>query len=167
MKYLDMVMMETWRLYPIRPRLDRETKYNVEVNSLIISKGVLIPIPIHTLHRDPDVWPDPDSFKPERCRTLCNRPHPHFVSFLNYMDIYLFIFRFSKENKNNVDPYGLLTFGMGPRAMRMSMLIGKLALVEMLQHFSFLPCKETDVRMLSFFFLPKYLKQGYCWWVTA
>ncbi|CAF91665.1 unnamed protein product [Tetraodon nigroviridis] len=56
-------------------------------------------------------------------------------------------------NNDSIDPYGFLTFGTGPRAcigMRLSILIMKLALVEILQHFSFASCKETDVRKIFF-----------------
>lgn len=64
-----------------------------------------------------------------------------------------FFNRFSNSNKSNIDPYGFLTFGTGPRAcngMRLSALVVKVALVEILQHFSFVPCKETDVRRIFF-----------------
>lgn len=64
-----------------------------------------------------------------------------------------FFIRFSNSNKSNIDPYGFLTFGTGPRAcngMRLSALVVKLALVEILQHFSFVPCRETDVRRIFF-----------------
>lgn len=56
--------------------------------------------------------------------------------------------RFSKENKDNIDPYAFLPFGAGPRnciGMRFALLMMKLAMVEILQRFSFVPCKETDV----------------------
>uniref|UniRef100_H3CEE5 unspecific monooxygenase n=1 Tax=Tetraodon nigroviridis TaxID=99883 RepID=H3CEE5_TETNG len=131
MKYLEMVIKETLRLYPIGNRIERVAKSNVEVSGVIIPKGMVVATPIHTLQRDPDVWPDPDSFKPERF------------------------------NNDSIDPYGFLTFGTGPRAcigMRLSILIMKLALVEILQHFSFASCKETDIPLelaRNGFVLPK------------
>lgn len=57
--------------------------------------------------------------------------------------------RFSKENKDNIDPYAFLPFGAGPRnciGMRFAQLMMKLALVEILQKFTLVTCKETDVR---------------------
>ncbi|XP_049610661.1 cytochrome P450, family 3, subfamily A, polypeptide 65 [Syngnathus scovelli] len=123
MEYLDMVMNESSRLYPIANRLERVAKASVEVNGVTIPKETVIMVPVYALHRDPSLWPEPEAFKPER---------------------------FSKENKDSIDPYAFLPFGAGPRnciGMRFALLMMKLALVEILQHFSFVPCKETDIPM--------------------
>ncbi|XP_060912815.1 cytochrome P450 3A40-like [Labrus mixtus] len=121
MEYLDMVLNESMRLYPIANRLERMAKASVEVNGMTIPKGTTVMIPVYTLHRDPTLWPEPDTFNPER---------------------------FSKENKDNIDPYTFLPFGAGPRnciGMRFALVMMKLAMVEILQDFSFVTCKETDV----------------------
>ncbi|XP_042264058.1 cytochrome P450 3A27-like [Thunnus maccoyii] len=121
MEYLNMVVNESMRLYPIANRLERMAKASVEVNGVTIPKGTTIMVPVYTLHRDPALWPEPDAFKPER---------------------------FSKENKDNIDPYAFLPFGTGPRnciGMRFALLMMKLALVEILQNFSFVTCKETMI----------------------
>lgn len=81
MKYLDMVLMETWRLYPIGNQIHRVAKTNVEVSGVTIPKGMIVAVPIHTLQRDPEVWPDPDAFKPKRYTALHDRLHPHFIIF--------------------------------------------------------------------------------------
>ncbi|XP_028264690.1 cytochrome P450 3A40-like [Parambassis ranga] len=123
MEYLDMVVNETMRLYPIANRLERMSKVSVEINGVTIPKGTTIMVPVYTLHRDPTLWPEPEVFKPER---------------------------FSKENKDNIDPYAFLPFGAGPRnciGMRFAVLMMKLAIVEILQNFSFVTCKETDIPM--------------------
>ncbi|XP_036961177.1 cytochrome P450 3A27-like [Acanthopagrus latus] len=121
MEYIEMVINESMRLYPIANRLERVSKASVEINGLTIPKGTVAMVPIYTLHRDPSLWPEPDAFKPER---------------------------FSKENKGNIDPYAFLPFGAGPRnciGMRFALLMMKLALVEILQRFTFVTCKETDI----------------------
>lgn len=61
----------------------------------------------------------------------------------------LFVFfRFSKENKQSINPYTYLPFGAGPRnclGMRFALVMVKLALVEVLQNYIFSVCEETEV----------------------
>uniref|UniRef100_A0ACB8FKE4 Uncharacterized protein n=1 Tax=Sphaerodactylus townsendi TaxID=933632 RepID=A0ACB8FKE4_9SAUR len=107
MEYLDMVINETQRLYPLGGRLERICKRDVEINGVTILKGMSVVIPPYILHRDPENWPEPEEFRPER---------------------------FSKENRDNIDPHILL------------------------QHFTFKTCKETQIPLeLSdqVFLLPK------------
>ncbi|XP_054272579.1 uncharacterized protein LOC128992862 [Macrosteles quadrilineatus] len=83
MTYLDQVIQETQRFYPLIPILQREcTKsYKVPGSDLVIEKGVLISIPVIGLQQDPRVYPDPDSFKPERFEGNNFKPNPHFLPF--------------------------------------------------------------------------------------
>uniref|UniRef100_A0A3P8URL3 Cytochrome P450 3A n=1 Tax=Cynoglossus semilaevis TaxID=244447 RepID=A0A3P8URL3_CYNSE len=121
MEYLDCVINETLRLYPIAMRLERVAKASVEINGLVIPKDMIIIVPTWPLHRDPQYWPEPEKFKPER---------------------------FNKENRDNIDPYTYLPFGTGPRnciGMRFALMSIKLAMVEVLQRFSFAVCKETEI----------------------
>ncbi|XP_052023977.1 cytochrome P450 3A11-like [Apodemus sylvaticus] len=121
MEYLDMVLSETLRLYPIASRLERVSKKDVEINGVFIPKGSTVMIPSYALQHDPQLWPQPEEFRPER---------------------------FSKENKGSIDPYVYLPFGNGPRnciGMRFALMNMKLALTKVLQNFSFQPCKETQI----------------------
>lgn len=70
-------------------------------------------------------------------------------SFQSYSFMFSVI-RFSKENRENIDPYTYLPFGAGPRnciGMRFALLVVKVAVVALLQNFSFRPCKDTPVRI--------------------
>ena len=61
--------------------------------------------------------------------------------------------RFSRKNKDSINPYTYLPFGTGPRnciGMRFAIMNMKLALVRVLQNFSFKSCKETQVREITF-----------------
>ncbi|XP_042778567.1 cytochrome P450 3A12 isoform X1 [Panthera onca] len=121
MEYLDMVLNETLRLYPIAGRLERVCKRDVEISGVFIPKGTVVMVPTFTLHRDLDLWPEPEEFHPER---------------------------FSKKNKDSINPYIYLPFGTGPRnciGMRFAIMNMKLALVTLLQNFSFKPCEETQI----------------------
>ncbi|KAK9393081.1 Cytochrome P450 3A24-like [Crotalus adamanteus] len=121
MEYLDMVVNETFRLYPPGPLLDRVCKKTVEIHGVTIPEGTVVIVPIFLLHRLPEYWPEPGEFKPER---------------------------FTKENKESRDPYVFLPFGAGPRnciAMRFALLVLKMGLVVALQRFRFQTCKETPI----------------------
>ncbi|TKS68492.1 Cytochrome P450 3A40 [Collichthys lucidus] len=99
----------------------RVTKSTVEINGLVIPKDMVVMIPTWTLHWDPSLWPEPEEFKPER---------------------------FSKQNKESINPYTFMPFGAGPRncmGTRFALLMMKLAVVEILQRYSFSVCKETEV----------------------
>ncbi|XP_077880878.1 cytochrome P450 3A9-like isoform X6 [Ictidomys tridecemlineatus] len=121
MKYLDMVVNETLRLYPIIERILRVCKKDVELNGVLIPKGTNVAIPIYSLHQNSTYWPEPEKFYPER---------------------------FSKKNKDSINPYLYMPFGNGPRnciGMRFALMNMKLALIRLLQNFSFHPCKETQI----------------------
>ncbi|KAF5889820.1 cytochrome P450 3A30-like [Clarias magur] len=121
MDYLDAVLNESLRLYPVALRLERVCKKTVEINGQVIPKDSVVMVPIYALHRDPEYWPDPEAFKPER---------------------------FTKENKENLEQYAYMPFGVGPRnciGMRFALVAMKLAIVEILQRFDVGLSAETKV----------------------
>ena len=66
MAYLDMVVQESLRMYPAARRTIRHTNETVTIEGVLIPKGAQIDIPIWHIHHDPDYWPDPEKFDPER-----------------------------------------------------------------------------------------------------
>eukprot|EP00058_Branchiostoma_floridae_P007459 XP_002592947.1 hypothetical protein BRAFLDRAFT_117765 [Branchiostoma floridae] len=118
--YLEMCVNETLRIYPGAKRFDRVCREDADINGLHIPAGMNINFPVWVIHHDPELWPEPDKFKPER---------------------------FSKEEIATRDPYAFLTFGVGPRAcvgMRLAMLEIKLALAKVLEKFRFVTCEKTE-----------------------
>ncbi|XP_040828678.1 cytochrome P450 3A6-like isoform X1 [Ochotona curzoniae] len=121
MEYLDMVVNETLRLYPIGSRIERTCKKDIEINGIFIPKGTIVGIPIYVFHRNPKYWTEPCEFRPER---------------------------FNKKNKDKIHPYAYLPFGAGPRnciGRRFALINLKLALIRLMQNFSFKPCEETQI----------------------
>ncbi|XP_068444749.1 cytochrome P450 3A27-like [Clinocottus analis] len=121
MEYLDSVVNESLRLYPPAGRLDRVAKETVKISGITIPKDMVVMIPVYALQRDPELWPQPEDFTPDR---------------------------FGKQSAQSVNPYAYMPFGVGPRnclGMRFALMMVKLALVEMLQNFSFSVCAETEI----------------------
>ncbi|KAF5291527.1 hypothetical protein FQR65_LT01840 [Abscondita terminalis] len=126
MKYMDMVISETLRKWPIGFMIDRicVKDYTIEpVNpwekNVVIEKGALIQIPIVGLHRDPKYFPDPDKFDPER---------------------------FSEDNKQNIESFTYLPFGSGPRiciASRFALLESKVLMFYLLAKFDLIKIDRT------------------------
>ncbi|XP_053086085.1 cytochrome P450 3A27 isoform X4 [Pangasianodon hypophthalmus] len=119
MDYLDAALNESLRLYPIAIRLERVCKKTVEINGLTIPKDTVVLIPTYVLQRDPEYWTEPDAFKPER---------------------------FTQENKENIEQYVYMPFGVGPRnciGMKFALVIIKLAVVQILQRFDISLSEET------------------------
>ena len=85
-KYLDMVINESLRKYPPIPVQFRKAAkdYQIPDTKLVIPKGTNIQINALSLQRDPEYFPDPDKFDPER---------------------------FNEENIKNIRPYTNFPFG--------------------------------------------------------
>ena len=64
-----MVVNETLRMFPIAVRLERFCKKDVEIHGVSIPKGITVTVPISVLHRDPQLWPEPEEFRPERYKS--------------------------------------------------------------------------------------------------
>ncbi|PNF31078.1 Cytochrome P450 9e2 [Cryptotermes secundus] len=124
MKYLDMVVSETLRLYPPAVLVDRRCvkQYTLPAEpQCTLNPGDCVYIPIYALHHDPDYFPDPEKFDPER---------------------------FSDENKGNIKTCTYLPFGSGPRnciGSRFALMEAKIALVQLLSRFNLKVVPKTPI----------------------
>ncbi|XP_076040294.1 cytochrome P450 6k1-like isoform X1 [Oratosquilla oratoria] len=116
-KYLDACLHESLRLYPPAGYMDRTcTKdYVLPQYNLKIEKGTIIGLPIWTINRNPEIFEDPESFRPER---------------------------FLPENKTAEKAFSFMSFGQGPRnciGMRFALLESKLLLAHLILKLEMVP----------------------------
>ncbi|XP_043283211.1 cytochrome P450 9e2-like [Venturia canescens] len=127
MTYLDMVLSESLRLFPPTPIMDRVCVKPYELpapsakNSkpFVVQPKTIIWMNIYGFHHDPNYFPNPETFDPER---------------------------FSEENKNNIVPYTYMPFGLGPRKCigeRFALMEIKILIVQLLRHFVLKPSEKT------------------------
>ena len=53
-------------LYLVTLRIDRVAKEDAIVEGVRIPKGAVAVVPLYALHHDPETWPDPEKFNPDR-----------------------------------------------------------------------------------------------------
>nr|CAD7591204.1 unnamed protein product [Timema genevievae] len=126
MTYLEQTIYETLRKYPSVPNLERmcTKEYVIPGTDATIDKGTLVMIPSYALHHDPEYFPDPEKFDPDR---------------------------FSKENKNSFPQYSYLPFGEGPRiciGMRFGLMQVKVGLATLLSKYEFSICEKSSVPLI-------------------
>uniref|UniRef100_A0A1B6L5Q1 Cytochrome P450 n=1 Tax=Graphocephala atropunctata TaxID=36148 RepID=A0A1B6L5Q1_9HEMI len=83
MTYMDQVVQESLRMYPNIAELSRECvrPYKVPDSDFTIEKGVVVLVAVNGLHHDPQYYPDPDQFKPDRFEGNNFKPNPTFLPF--------------------------------------------------------------------------------------
>ncbi|KAF2892434.1 hypothetical protein ILUMI_13740 [Ignelater luminosus] len=125
MKYMTQVIEETLRKYPPLTAITRNCvkNYKVPDTDVTIDKGTKVFIPILGLHHDPEYYPDPEKFDPER---------------------------FSVENKINRHPFTYIPFGEGPRiciGLRFGIMQTKVGLTVLLKNYRFSLNHKSRVSM--------------------
>ncbi|MFC5182546.1 cytochrome P450 [Actinomadura harenae] len=66
MTYLDRVLKEAMRLYPPGPYGARETTEEVTLGEYTVPPGTTIFYPFWAVHMNPECWPEPERFDPDR-----------------------------------------------------------------------------------------------------
>lgn len=115
MKYLEMVIKETLRMYPSVPMLARTVTQEVEYGGVKFPPGLTLSCFVYALHHDADVYPDPEKFDPER---------------------------FTPENLAGKSAYSFVPFSAGPRnciGQKFAMLEMKSVLSKILRNFLIKP----------------------------
>ena len=120
--YVTMVLYESMRMYPPVHRTNRECNQTCAVtDDLVIEKGVDVEFPITLLHHNPEYWPNPDKFDPER---------------------------FNPNGEQSYPAFAFLPFGEGPRnciGKRLALLEAKMTLVAILKDLQFKRNADTEI----------------------
>ncbi|KAH8237287.1 hypothetical protein KR038_009328, partial [Drosophila bunnanda] len=127
MPYLSQVVNETLRKYPIVGYAERQCSQPAEGEKFTLSPhsnlelphGMSVYVSALAIQRDPQYWPEPDKFDPER---------------------------FAPENRHNINMDAYMPFGVGPRnciGMRLGLLQSKLGLVHLLRKHRVHTCDQT------------------------
>ncbi|TQF01880.1 cytochrome P450 [Kitasatospora acidiphila] len=127
--YLEMVLKESMRLYPPGPYGARETTEPLALGPYRIPAGAVVFYPIWAVHLNPDVWPEPELFRPER---------------------------FTPERVARRPRLAWLPFGLGPRACEgaaLAMVEAQLLLAVLLRRFRFRPVPGQLVTPIERFVL--------------
>lgn len=97
--------------------------YRIPDTEVTIEKDTLVFIPVYAIHRDAEIYPEPEKYDPER---------------------------FSDENKQNRHPMAHIPFGEGPRnciGLRFGLMQTKVGLIQLLTNFKFSPAPKTTIPM--------------------
>ncbi|XP_054156810.1 cytochrome P450 3A11-like, partial [Oppia nitens] len=122
LEYMECVINETMRLYPPSVAFaTREANADYTYDNITIPKGTVIQFANYYMHRDPDYWPEPEKFDPER---------------------------FSSGRRHEWHPYSWQTFGNGPRScvgLRLAYFEMKLCLAKLLINYRLEPGPRTEL----------------------
>ncbi|GAB6026265.1 hypothetical protein CHUAL_012471 [Chamberlinius hualienensis] len=119
--YLEMVISETLRMYPPAVRLERLCVRDYQLGDIFIPKGCMVAAGVYAIHYDPEIYPEPHKFDPER---------------------------FTYENKSQRQPMAYIPFGAGPRiciGMRFALMEVKICLAHIINQFRILKSAKTEV----------------------
>jgi len=122
LSYLDCFINETMRLHPAAPFLPtRVATKDFKYNNHVIPKDTIVGIHIAAVQKNPEFWPNPEKFDPDR---------------------------FLPENRKGRHHYAFLPFSSGPRQCIgnvFSLIEQRLFLTRLIQKFRVLPPKNSPL----------------------
>lgn len=93
--------------------------YKIGNTNYVIEKGTTVLLPVYAMHHDPEIYPEPNRFDPER---------------------------FSEANKKLRHPFNYLPFGEGPRicvGLRFGIMQTRIGVIKALLSCKFSPSDKT------------------------
>ncbi|KAL0278412.1 UNVERIFIED_CONTAM: hypothetical protein PYX00_000241 [Menopon gallinae] len=125
MNLLDRVIKESLRMYPSVPLISRVLEEDSKFGDYIIPKGTTVSVQIFALHRNPNIYPDPDKFDPDR---------------------------FLPQNVERRHNYAFVPFSAGPRnciGKRLALMEEKFVLSTLIRRYVIESVdKPTDIKLL-------------------
>ncbi|XP_043485403.1 cytochrome P450 4C1-like [Polistes fuscatus] len=120
LSYLERCLKESLRLYPSVHLISRYISKDMQLKHYLIPSKTMCIVNIYGVHRNPEYWPNPNVFDPDR---------------------------FLPENIKGRHPYSYIPFSAGPRnciGQRFAMLELKLFVAFILYNFKLEPVDELD-----------------------
>ncbi|KAL2723978.1 cytochrome P450 4C1-like [Vespula squamosa] len=118
--YLERCLKEALRLYPSVHIIFRHLTQDLQLKNYLLPAGSICHVNIYSIHRNPECWPNPKVFDPDR---------------------------FLPENVKNRNPYSYIPFSAGPRnciGQRFAMLELKVIVAYILHNFHLEPVDDLD-----------------------
>uniref|UniRef100_A0A182YJX2 Uncharacterized protein n=1 Tax=Anopheles stephensi TaxID=30069 RepID=A0A182YJX2_ANOST len=114
-KYLDLVVKEGLRMYPPVGIIGRALVEDLELNGTTVPAGQNVLVPIYVIHRNPEIYPNPNQFDPSR---------------------------FSEDAESKRGPFDYLPFSIGARnciGQRYALMEMKVTLIKLIANYRILP----------------------------